>query len=344
MAVAMNNGPALCEQCGQSFSIIRPGGQPKRFCSNVCRQTAKDRRRGKRALNRQGHPCEAPGCLRVSRTLGLCLKHYQRKRAGIPFKVACGHCGAETERQKYCSVRCSQLAHARSLGVSERAYLILRPCAVCGKGFKPKHNPNAGLCCSRECGFTFMRWRGEQARAYSQARDELRRWASRPKRALKMKRERDGRIAKATIIAAIVKYVVNPLRPCLDCSVPLGRTDRRADYCAVCITKRNKATNKRGKRIYKAWRRSIERGVNAERFDPIAVFERDKWRCHLCGCKTPKRLRGSYDDTAPELDHIIPLSKGGEHSRANTACACRKCNGAKGDTIMGQLSLLAIAA
>jgi hypothetical protein len=40
------------------------------------------------------------------------------------------------------------------------------------------------------------------------------------------------------------------------------------------------------------------------------VFDRDGWRCRLCGCVTPKQLKGSYQPNAPELDHIIPLSVG----------------------------------
>lgn len=38
---------------------------------------------------------------------------------------------------------------------------------------------------------------------------------------------------------------------------------------------------------------------------------------------------------APELDHIIPLAKGGPHTKANTARACRGCSLAKGDSFIG---------
>lgn len=72
---------------------------------------------------------------------------------------------------------------------------------------------------------------------------------------------------------------------------------------------------------------------------PEAVFARDGWRCQLCGCATPERLRGTYNDRAPELDHIIPLSKGGGHTWDNVQCACRACNGAKGNNVQGQLRI-----
>ena len=83
------------------------------------------------------------------------------------------------------------------------------------------------------------------------------------------------------------------------------------------------------------------KSVEYERVDPIKVFERDGWRCHMCGCKTPASLRGKMVDRAPELDHIVPLAVRGAHTYANTACSCRKCNGLKGATIKGQPSLLA---
>jgi hypothetical protein len=73
--------------------------------------------------------------------------------------------------------------------------------------------------------------------------------------------------------------------------------------------------------------------------DPMEVLERDGWRCHLCGIETPKRLRGTTDPRAPEVDHIDPIAAGGDHSMVNTACACRKCNLEKGATPKGQLRL-----
>jgi 5-methylcytosine-specific restriction endonuclease McrA len=82
------------------------------------------------------------------------------------------------------------------------------------------------------------------------------------------------------------------------------------------------------------------RGVAADRIDPIKVFERDRWRCQLCGCSTPERLRGQMVDHAPELDHIVPLARGGAHTWSNVQCACRRCNGEKADTPRGQLRCL----
>jgi 5-methylcytosine-specific restriction endonuclease McrA len=100
-----------------------------------------------------------------------------------------------------------------------------------------------------------------------------------------------------------------------------------------------------GKRHAKRARRKLERarmrGAKVETVNPLAVFERDGWRCHLCRRLTRRDKRGTIHPFAPELDHIVPLAAGGEHSRVNTACARRACNGRKGARPFGQPSLLA---
>lgn len=93
-------------------------------------------------------------------------------------------------------------------------------------------------------------------------------------------------------------------------------------------------------RIRKHHHRAFIRGATAEKFDPLEIFDRDGWRCGLCGTSTPKSKRGTYDAKAPELDHIIPISAGGPHTRMNVQCACRACNMAKGSKPLGQLRLV----
>jgi 5-methylcytosine-specific restriction endonuclease McrA len=50
------------------------------------------------------------------------------------------------------------------------------------------------------------------------------------------------------------------------------------------------------------------------------IFKRDNFECQYCGTK--KELT---------LDHIIPSSKGGQHTWANLVTACKSCNARKGD-------------
>jgi hypothetical protein len=69
--------------------------------------------------------------------------------------------------------------------------------------------------------------------------------------------------------------------------------------------------------------------LEATPVDRLAVFARDGWRCRACLMEvqpnaTPKtRL-------APELDHIVPLSRGGSHTPDNVQLLCSRCNMRKG--------------
>jgi len=49
------------------------------------------------------------------------------------------------------------------------------------------------------------------------------------------------------------------------------------------------------------------------------ILERNKHRCYYCGKKL-KRLT---------MDHVVPLSKGGKHTKENIVPACKSCNSRK---------------
>ncbi|MCC7107614.1 MAG: HNH endonuclease [Chloroflexi bacterium] len=68
----------------------------------------------------------------------------------------------------------------------------------------------------------------------------------------------------------------------------------------------------------------------------MAVLRRDEWRCRACGCETPQALRGTCDPSAPEVDHIVPVAKGGAHTMDNLQCLCRTCNALKSDMLMDE--------
>lgn len=97
----------------------------------------------------------------------------------------------------------------------------------------------------------------------------------------------------------------------------------------ICHSKECKQTIKR---INRAIGYAREKGATIlHRIDPINVFSLHNWRCATCGCDTPESLKGTNHPSAPTLDHIIPLSRGGQHTMDNLQCLCRDCNTAKGD-------------
>jgi 5-methylcytosine-specific restriction endonuclease McrA len=58
------------------------------------------------------------------------------------------------------------------------------------------------------------------------------------------------------------------------------------------------------------------------------VLQRDTHSCQYCGSR--KKLT---------LDHVIPRSKGGQHTWDNVVTACERCNGTKGDKFLQETKM-----
>ena len=58
-----------------------------------------------------------------------------------------------------------------------------------------------------------------------------------------------------------------------------------------------------------------------------AVFARDHWVCQYCG------------NTAENVDHVLPKSRGGGHSWDNVVAACRRCNSRKENRLPHEVGL-----
>lgn len=119
---------------------------------------------------------------------------------------------------------------------------------------------------------------------------------------------------------------------CTACGISFSRLPGSGTM--ACSDKCSKASD----RASKAKRRKAAK--DGETFDPLRVFFRDGWRCRHCGRKTPESKRGSTASNAPELDHIVPLSAGGRHTKANTQLLCRRCNHTKGAGALFDQTLL----
>jgi len=79
-------------------------------------------------------------------------------------------------------------------------------------------------------------------------------------------------------------------------------------------------------------RRALKMNANIiENIDRLFVYERDGGRCHMCKRKVNRKNW--------HLDHIVPLSKGGDHSYKNVAVSCLYCNLSKGNTGSSQLRM-----
>ncbi len=59
----------------------------------------------------------------------------------------------------------------------------------------------------------------------------------------------------------------------------------------------------------------------------FAIFQRDGYRCRLCG-------RSAEDGATLHVDHRVPLAKGGSNEDDNLWTACDDCNLGKSDTVL----------
>ena len=66
-------------------------------------------------------------------------------------------------------------------------------------------------------------------------------------------------------------------------------------------------------------------GTGAVPYTDREIFERDGWRCYLCG-KTVKHTTARTDPGGATIDHVVPLSRGGADVPDNVATAHWRCN------------------
>ena len=250
--------------------------------------------------------CSVAECCGTHKAQGYCQKHYRQvQRGGLNeyHPQPCAHCGEPYTPEQRGTMYCGKRCkHAAWVKADPDRYKAL-------PSYQPKVCAvHAGYC--TVCGGAYV---GRRERLYCGPACE----------------PRDCYVSKAPAT-----------KECKTCggSFPTAYTGgKMVDFCSAQC---RDVPVRRMKRAHRLKRKAKQRAVTVETVDPIKVFDRDGWRCQLCGVKTPKAKRGTYEPTAPELDHIVPLSKSGEHSYRNTQCACRQCNAAKGDTVRGQMLLI----
>ena len=263
----------------------------------------------------------------------LVLREWQKEyrarnaKAGTSFVVAvpiekqCPRCGVTQPSsefgvakdrpnglQTYCHKCCNEISKERkAAGKDQRESVVMTAqCVLCGETFEYSARSSSTVC---------VRVRAHTHRKYCS--DACRREAAR-----QQSQQEDARRHK------LVRCT------CIEC----GKTfvpeylNKHRSYCSdTCM-------NRRLRRVGKSSRRARARGAGVvERIDPVFILSRDGWRCYVCGCKTPRRLRGTTEQNAPEVDHVIPLARGGAHNERNLKCICRQCNQQKSDRMLWEI-------
>ncbi|WP_406730903.1 HNH endonuclease [Streptomyces sp. NBC_01794] len=85
-------------------------------------------------------------------------------------------------------------------------------------------------------------------------------------------------------------------------------------------------------------RRAAKRGGASEPYTLAEIAERDGHRCGLCGDLVPMDVKVP-EALAPTIDHVVPVSRGGDDTKANVQLAHFRCNSVKGARDVPQLAL-----
>lgn len=265
----------------------------------------------------------------------------------------CVHCGASLEQEKrrgrkrkFCSGKCNQAHQRLNNGTLPRgsiARVHTFECIQCGKTASKEYingyDGQRAQLCSTACRMA----RHKELRPDFHLKYRL-------KEGLKYQVtsnlcEDCGKRCRGVRCSSCSRVYLKP-RICRDCGA--GGLGKGKQQCSLCREKSHQLSKARAKEkarksgvlaANRKARKLKQRGVTVEAVNATIVLNRDKWTCQICGIKTPKRLRGSYDDRAPEIDHIIPIAQGGEHSYRNVQCACRRCNASKSAMALGQMRL-----
>jgi len=320
-----------CRHCQSDFD--RQGGKQK-YCSDECKKSAiSDREKAKRQAER------------------------------TPHNLTCETCGNQFQtfhKKRFCSQWCSNNSAYRKAKKAEYKK------AHAAKS-RPAERPKCAGCfgeipSDRQVFYTRDNWCSDKCRLRARrlrrgAKIKVSYWDPPPYTKLRLLKcgmcgkdhlqppRRSGRKACNACRSRHQFWVIDSAlsgartKQCDDCGVGFSWALHASgcSVCPPCIDERAR----RQKRAAKSARRARMRGNGqCEQFDPFEIFERDGWRCKRCGTRTPKRYRGTLRRNAPELDHIIPVSLGGPHTRANTQCLCRSCNIEKSNDPAGDQLLM----
>lgn len=205
---------------------------------------------------------------------------------------------------------------------------------VCASVFriKTRSSKNDGKYCSRQCRFAYLNWRTETRTVQREGdRWEVGLWklcaCSNCKGVFFSKQPKAHLCSRKCSIEYHNPPV--PIRE-MECRQCGRRYEGKGQpVCGDCVCLNLKAATKAAK----IKRRYQLASTQVEPIRVDEIFDRDGWVCQECGTSVSKSLDVN-DDRYPNLDHVIPLAKGGTHTKENVRCTCRKCNIEKSDKVL----------
>lgn len=237
-----------------------------------------------------------------------------------------------------------------------------RVCLYCGITFdrQPKHDAakDAGLYCTKAHYFAAVKAGTQRFRGFLRGLDwQLASWfeewdAQRPQlsKCRYCGAQAYGNVYCSDVCSSRWHHFSKKPSECVECGKSLaGLMYQSRSMCAKCRNRRKRRLKKELRKKYNFLRKVRNRCKHyGVAYDPAVkarlVFERDGFRCQICGAACLERFRLVGDAPhllSPTVDHIVPLSwRRLGHTWDNVQCACWQCNVRKNNKFAGQTRLL----
>lgn len=254
-----------------------------------------------------------------------CANQKRKTKSKIQCKTCSGQASADS-RSGDCR-RCVNTKRNQRNGAIANA-----TCRHCKKIFKPRASAHSTYC-SRECAFENKK-SDKKGHPIAEAMKKMmlsKVWSwhgcvgcgslllghATKCRGCKL---RDNRIKES--IRNPRKHVL-----CVGCGVLLGNQIKR---CSSCKKEKQREARRKSKVEVRHRTRARKHQNEYVPFRRNSVFERDKYKCHIClgPCMPPTK---KYHPMAATIDHVVALANGGSHTIDNAATAHWICNSYKSD-------------
>lgn len=306
----------VCIQCGETFTCHQPKAK---YCGHECSSIAS------RSVKNMTYVC------------AICGETF------IPGR----------KDQKCCSQKCAKELSIQTL--TQKYDTPVDPCPNCGEPVRhvmQKHG-HRQIFCNQACAFAYHKKHPTPHMVSEKTRQRIE-----SKMALRIEK-REQSLLKTCIVCgkqfkalqlnqlccsdeckkvrakdtsrvlAVSRYVPKSFK-CKECGETVvtqygdWRSDGAfcSDACATIWTRRRGHVQRRAR----LWNVLFEDFTNTE------IFERDHWVCAICGQPVDHEPSlFAYNPLAASLDHIVPLARGGSHTRDNVRCVHFICNSLKSD-------------
>lgn len=265
--------------------------------------------------------CSVASCKRPVRCVGLCAGHYstaqyhKHKNLVANPPRSCEYCGRDfsptlgATRQRHCTASCRSKAKAVVERVQRQASRKFTHCDWCGADIRHMR-ADAKFCsdyCSNRCDYRDNRDRIDTS---------IRRYIEQNTGKVLAARQRYREENRQLIYARQKRWQSENLKHHKAYQREYGRRYALANPEKLRLGVANR----------RDWKRSNGGGA-------LLISERDwarmllayRHRCAYCGGGAGEVL---------EIEHVVPLSRGGRHSIGNVVPACMKCNRTKNDRLL----------